>query len=200
MLRMLAKIAGQCIAMTRAIVPGKLLLCNVYRILAKKSNWENELTIDPHCLKDLFWWDQAINKWNGAPLLAKQPEVQVETDASGTGSDGACRTLQIEASGVWCTSVAFKPSNYRELLVVLLSVQSFGEQLKGKSVQILNDNVTTVAYVNHVGGQDWLMSTLTTTIFTVCQGLNIQISACQIVPAGITLRMDVSPKNVLGTP
>ena len=51
MVRMLAKIAGQCIAMTRAIIPQKLLLCNVYRTLAKKSNWEDELTIHLHCLR-----------------------------------------------------------------------------------------------------------------------------------------------------
>ena len=85
MARMLAKVAGQCIAMTRAILPGKLLLRNVYRLLSKKTSWEDELTIDQHSLEDLLWWKETIQNWNGAPLLVRQPGIQIGTDASGTG-------------------------------------------------------------------------------------------------------------------
>ena len=38
--RVLARVAGQCISMSMAILPGKLLLRNVYRLLASKSSWE----------------------------------------------------------------------------------------------------------------------------------------------------------------
>ena len=35
--RSLARVAGQCIAMTKAIIPGKLLLRNIYRCIATKN-------------------------------------------------------------------------------------------------------------------------------------------------------------------
>ena len=43
--RILAKIAGQCVAILRAILPAKLLLHSMYRMLSKKNTWEDELLI-----------------------------------------------------------------------------------------------------------------------------------------------------------
>ena len=67
--RGLAKVAGQCIAMTKAIVPGKLLLCNIYRVIASQKDWEDkELVLSPGVIKDLQWWLDALKGWNRAPL------------------------------------------------------------------------------------------------------------------------------------
>ena len=45
-----------------------------------------------YCKRDLQWWYDAIQQWNGAPLLIKEPEVQIETDTSGTGWTGVLKT------------------------------------------------------------------------------------------------------------
>ena len=42
----LARIAGQCISMSLAVIPGKLLLRNTYRLLAKRKSWEDRMIID----------------------------------------------------------------------------------------------------------------------------------------------------------
>ena len=63
--RVLARIAGQCIAMAKAILPGKLLLRNVYRLLATKKSWDQELILDAATRTDLEWWNQAVKSWNG---------------------------------------------------------------------------------------------------------------------------------------
>ena len=95
----------------------------------------------------------------------------------GTGWGSCMRSAGQEASGLWeSKAIRYKSSNFRELLAVLRAVKSFAHLLKGKVVQVLSDNVTTVAYINHMGGQDWLLSTLTTTIFAECHDLKIQIS------------------------
>ena len=44
--RGLAKVTGQCVSMTKAVLPAKLLLRNIYRCLAKKSSWQDTLNID----------------------------------------------------------------------------------------------------------------------------------------------------------
>ncbi len=37
--RGLARVAGQCVAMATAIIPAKLLLRNIYRLLRTRSSW-----------------------------------------------------------------------------------------------------------------------------------------------------------------
>ena len=83
--------------------------------------------------------------WNGIPLYKKAVQVQLEMDASGTGWGGT--TQMLEASGTWTKDKAYQPSNFRELLVVLKSLQSFKQALQGKVVQVLADNITAVAYM-----------------------------------------------------
>ena len=48
--------------------------------------------------------------------------------------------------------MSLKHTNYRELYTVLLVLYSFAPIIKGKEVQIFSDNITTVAYINHLGG------------------------------------------------
>ena len=40
--RQLARVIGQCGSTTKAVIPGKLLLRNCYRVLASRNNWEDE--------------------------------------------------------------------------------------------------------------------------------------------------------------
>ena len=156
--RFLAKIAGECIAMMRAIVPAKLLLRNIYRTLETKSS---PVFIDEHCRNDLNWWFSSLKNWNGASLVNHNPEIQIEMDASGSGWGGTIRTLEKEASGMWQKSVSLQPSNFRELFVILKCIQLFQNNLKGvRSVQILCDNVTSVAYVNKLEDEYCVISTI----------------------------------------
>ena len=177
--RFLAKIGGECIAMMKAILPAKLLLRNLYRNLAKKHSWDSELEIEESCRTDLIWWFEALRNWNGAPLQKTGKQIQIETDASGTGWGAICKTLEgvIEASGTWTKDVSFQPSNYRELLAILKAIRSFRNVLKGSQVQVLSDNVTSVAYINQLGGSSLVMTKLMTTIFVYCHELGINLTS-----------------------
>ena len=173
--RELARITGQCIAMSKAIIPGKLLLRNCYRVLSTKKSWDDEVTLTEEAKKDLRWWHSAINSWNGAPLGNTAIAAQVETDASSWGWGAAYDNYR--ASGTWTNQIGFRHSNYRELLAVLMAIESFKEKLKGRHVQILSDNVTTVAYVNRMGGPSKDLSDLMTTIWTSAHRSKIVLSA-----------------------
>ena len=54
--RFLAKIGGECIAMTKAVIPAKLLLRNLYRTLSSRNSWNSEVYLDQYCVQDLQWW------------------------------------------------------------------------------------------------------------------------------------------------
>ena len=73
--RHLARIVGQCVAMTRAVLPRKLLLRNAYRCLSKRHSWHDVLTMDQHTITDLKWWLESITNWNGAPVNLKPVQV-----------------------------------------------------------------------------------------------------------------------------
>ena len=173
--RMLAKIEGQCVAMTRAVMPGELLLRSVYRCLAKRTSWSDLLLIDDVTRRDLNWWDEAIANWNGAPLHLRNPEVQLISDASGTGYGAWIPGLNVEMSGVTSKALATEHSNFKELLTILIGIQSFREELKGKCIQVLTDNITAVAYLNKMGGPSAKLSQIAKDVFMECQDLQVSL-------------------------
>ncbi len=149
--RILARIAGQCISMAKAILPAKLLLRNIYQLLASKQSWTDVLQIDKATRSDLEWWHKALNTWNGAKIHTGPVDFQVETDASMTGWGARVKGTEQKAAGFWNHRMGLQPSNYRELMAVLMAVKSFHFP-HGAKIQILTDNITTAAYINHLGG------------------------------------------------
>ena len=57
-----------------------------------------------------------------------------------------------EARGLWNARLSNKSSNHRKTMAVLLAMKAFTKQLQDKSVQIVSDNISTVAYINFQGG------------------------------------------------
>ena len=176
--RFLARIAGQCISMCKAILPGKLLLRNIYRLLGLRDTWDSLLQLDAASIKDLQWWLTALSTWNGAPLKVEIPEVQIVCDASSTGWGAAC--MDAEASGVWSVELQHMPSNYRELMAVHMALLSFKDIVRDKIVQVLSDNVTTVAYLNNLGGHCLELSDLAQAIWCTTNKLNVTLSSIHL--------------------
>ena len=177
--RQLACIIGQCVSMTKAIVPAKLLLRSVYRVLATRDNWESILTLTAQMRQDLSWWLTALRNWNGVPLRNKLIDVQIETDASGSGWGSIL--LDKEAAGHWGKSVKYEHLNYKELLVVSLTITSFVTSLEGKCVQVLSDNITTVAYINRLGGSCTKLTTLMSMMWFYAHSHSIELTARHLV-------------------
>lgn len=172
--RTLAKIAGQCVSTAWAVTPGKLLLRNIYRLLSTRDSWESDLTINKEAITELKWWLTAVNHWNSREVCTRPVEIQVITDASHLGWGAVCNGKI--ASGDWNKRVSCASSNYREMMAILLAIISFRTILKNKSVQILSDNITSIAYVNHKGGPCQTLSQIATSIWAeaVNNGMSIQ--------------------------
>lgn len=171
--RGLARIAGQLIAMSKAVIPAKLLLRNMYRLLRSRESWRDNLRIDSGTRRDLVWWLAALDSWNGRALVRQAIEGQIITDAS-QEAWGSVYENQ-EAHGQWNTRLQYKHSNYRELMAILLSLETFGPQVQGKCIQVLTDNVTAAAYINFQGGQNAELSQLATAVWSTALKYNITI-------------------------
>ena len=179
--RSLARIIGQCVSMTRAIVPAKLLLRSVYHVLVTRNNWESLLALSPQVRNDLNWWLSPLKDWNGALLHNRTIEVQMEADASEKGWGGVLGNS--EAGGNWPLSVSYEHLNKRELFATYMTLQSLGDQLRGKSIQVLSDNITSVVYINRLGGSSEKLNTLMSTIW--CFAHNHAIELCAKHLAGV---------------
>ncbi len=185
--RAFARIAGMCVAMMRAILPAKRKLRNVYRLLATKGSWSDVLFIEGAAENDLQWWLEALHSWNGAPIFLQTAEIQVATDASSSGWGGVVlnskdpHLIGQSASGMWSEKVSWKPANYRELLAIIVTLKSMSEHLVNKHVQILSDNISAVAYLNHIGGPSPELSTLAQSLWAVCYKLNVTVTAKYLV-------------------
>ena len=176
--RSLAKIAGQLVSMTKAVVPTKLMLRNVYRLLATKSGWSDCLVLDEGSLKDLQWWFRNLSAWNGRFIAATQEKcLQIATDASGLAWGGLLVNTGQQAQGSWEPHESCQSSNFREISAVLLSLQSFLPALKNQKVQILTDNITTCAFINFQGGQSVQLDSVARQIWQLVVNNNIQISS-----------------------
>ena len=100
--------------------------------------------------EDLEWWCSSMQRWNGRAVLPQPVQAQLVTDAShvGWGAHLQHHTTQ----GFWDSHMSNKHSNVREMVAVLLAMKAFRPFIAHKSVQVLSDNITTVAYINHMGG------------------------------------------------
>ena len=81
------------------------------------------------------------------------------------------------AAGFWTPQMSQKHSNYRELFAVLMALHAFKGQITGKSIQIVLDNITTVAYLNHLGGSTQQLSKIASAICTFAYENNVSLSA-----------------------
>ena len=174
----LARLGGQCISMYKCIFPAKLQLRNLYRLLATKSSWSDILILDNSTIDDLNWWYSSLSTWNGLVVQETQIDIQMITDASSIAW-GAWIPGH-EAQGFWNKNMSYRHSNYRELLAVWLGLISLREFLKNKTVQICSDNITTVAFINHMGGSTKELDMIARQIHQQAINMNTKIVASYI--------------------
>ena len=56
------------------------------------------------------------------------------------------------ASRDWNVQVSFLSSNERKMLAILMALKACSSLIRGKNIQLLPDNISVMAYVNHKGG------------------------------------------------
>ena len=151
------------------------MLRNVYKVLARRKSWDDIVTLDNAAILDLDWWFHALDGWNGQVICKKVPEVQIIYDASPFGFGAICG--EWKAVGFWSPCVANSPQNAREMMAILTAVHTFGPRLRGKSVQIVTDNISAMAYINHMGGPSPGLTKIAKDIWVTSNQFNMTLSA-----------------------
>ena len=58
------------------------------------------------------------------------------------------------------------PQNTRGMMAILMEIHTFGPLVKNKALQIVTDNISAMANINHMGGQSHLLKIITKAIGT----------------------------------
>jgi len=150
--RQLSSFIGKAIAMTAAVFPSRLKVqcLQAIKIQALKSGtaWEDSISLTTAATEELLWWRTHLRQWNGLSWIAARPTLDIYTDASTSGWGLVINTQSF--SGRWTASQQPRHINYKELLTVFFALQR--PEVKGRTVNIICDNITTLAYINHFGG------------------------------------------------
>ena len=176
--RHLARLAGICVSTLRAVLPGRMLLRNVYRQLSG-TDLDRTIVLSPGSREDLRWWLHALTHWNGASALPLPAELTLTTDSSDLGWGATLGDR--EARGSWPHRHSARHHiNARELEAVLLGLQSFKGLLANRSLLLRSDNVTVVASVNRLYGRSPRLNMLIRQIFHLCRAINLTLRAVWI--------------------
>ena len=92
----------------------------------------------------------ATQQRDGVDLSLPVPDLSFCSDASDVGWDAIVGENQV--SGVWTPSQRELSINLREMMAVQKGLLDFSSLLRGKTIALFCDNVTTVAYLRRSGG------------------------------------------------
>ena len=62
--RRVARVAGLCISLSRAVGPTRLLMRNLFKNLNKKVHWEAKVFLSNEAVQDLIWWKDTMENWD----------------------------------------------------------------------------------------------------------------------------------------
>ena len=176
--RCLAQICGQCVSVAWVVQPGKLFLRSAYRLLGTRDCWASKVCLSTEVVRELEWWLDSVDQWNERLICSEQVQGQIVTDASHLGW-GAVYDGQV-ASGDWNVRVSFLSSNEREMLAILMALKAFSSLIRGKNIQVLTDNISAMAYVNHKGGPSPALSKLAKAIWAEAIEIGVSIKCAHI--------------------
>jgi len=186
----LATVIGQGVALTKAILPAKLLLRNAYRNIARRANWNSLILLSAATILDLEDWRHGLFTWNGRLANLQLCDVLLNTDASLTGwraSLGATSNSPTHTSAGWWPPSEQRHINVLKITAVHNALKSFLPLLQGKAVWKSCNNIATVAHLNHMGGRSPPMNNVMHAIHQLCESSHIQLTATYLPGADNTV-------------
>ena len=147
------RLLGHLSSLTLLVKGGMLRMRSLQIRLRSRCDFRDELLRIPWdllCQEDLLWWSWAIQRREGVDLSLPVPDLSFYSDASDVGWGAIVGEHQV--SGVWAPCQRGFSINLREMMAVQKGLLEFSSLLRGKTIALFCDNVTTVAYLRRLGG------------------------------------------------
>lgn len=197
--RELASLVGKLLATARAVSPASLFCGPLSDLQAEfaraRVGWDIQVPISRSIRCHIAWWVSFLEDWNGTAILlpSKTPDVVVFTDASDSGWGAS--THNAAAWGSWTLQQAAQHINIKELLAVLLGLESFVKLVSHKTVLIRTDSIVAMAYVNRMAGRKPRLRAVTQRLFRFCNEQELVLIA-EHIPGIDNVRADTLSRKI----
>ena len=197
-IREVARVTGLLVAAIPAVEMGKLH----YRQLEKEKiaalrlvggNFDSWMNVTVGMRTDLNWWVDNVST-QVRKIFRPGPDVDLYTDASNLGWGGHLHHRS--TGGGWSLEERSLHINALELKAILLVLQTFQLDLRGRHIKVFCDNTTATTYVNEMGGTKSLAcNDIATDIWDWCISNNAWIT-CSHIPGRENLQADLASRVV----
>lgn len=149
----------------------------------QEGDWDAPLDPSAAALSNLQWWSENLPRLNGRSLLLMKTEGTLTTDAS-TLSWGAIWESPgldpVHTHGHFDQEQVGWHIGEKELLAVSLAVQALKAQVKGKTILLRTDSMTTMIGVNKMGSNSPKIAVLIDKLFMILEAQQTHIRAVYI--------------------
>jgi hypothetical protein len=173
-----AAVAGHCVSLAHTVLPAHLLLQNLYHNISHQMGWNSQIRLSEEAIHDLEEWQAGLLKWDSHMASIHPANVVLKTNASLSGWGAALKGSSITSASWWRKHS--QHINKLKLKAILQALQSLAPVLHNQSVLMHCNNMTAVAYINHLSGHSMAMNRTTHKIFNLCQHLAIHISTAHL--------------------
>ena len=146
--RKLAGFTGLAQCVYLAVPPAKHYLRELHDCMRTKTNWSSRVRLTRQSLRDLTWWAQLPNRWNGRAIWRSPTTARLHSDASMSGWGGVLNNTT-PARGFWNAYERTRHITELELEAVHNVIRSFLPQLKDRHVFLHEDNQAVVHMLVH---------------------------------------------------
>ena len=188
----MAQLLGMMVAAHPAVLPAPLHYRYLERArtqaLRHSQDYESQLQVTQNVQKELTWWIREVAQYNGRSLHITQWDLTIETDASTKVWGASCQ--EMTTGGAWTAAERLSHINCLELSAAFLALKTFLKDKRGMSVLLRMDTVTSIAFINRMGGtHSTALSDLAVTIWEWCLEREISIHA-EHLPGKLNVRAD----------
>jgi hypothetical protein len=170
--RRVAQVAGLCNSISRAVAPTKALTRGLMRAIGNhnqsRKDWDKEIFLPEPAIRDLAWWLEFLENWNGRCLLPPPTTLTLETDASNLGWGGHLVGKQLKAAASWPPQMKAVHINVKELTAVELSLKSLRPHVSGQVIKVNTDNQVTLSYLKNFTGRKPELEAVARRIMNFC--------------------------------
>ena len=177
--RELLSLIGKLAFASKVIKPGRIFVRRLIEASTTVDSLGKIIVLDPETKADIIWWDTFVQEWNGISIIQEaftsSETLQFYTDASGSKGYGAIFGKKW-LWGEWPESHRPLHINIKELLAIIIAVETWGHLLYNKQIIIHTDNKTICAIWKKGSSTDPHLMKLVRHLFLFCSQNNFNVT------------------------